>query len=44
MGIMTGIGLPEIGHDVINVNVDVDRITMLKDGESSIYEAGLETA
>ena len=44
MGFITGIGLYEIGHNVINVDMDLDRITRLQNGESSIYEAGLETA
>ena len=42
VGLITGLGLAEIGHQVINVDVDQARIHRLQNGESPIYENGIE--
>jgi len=42
VGLVTGICLAEIGHDVICVDVDADKVAMLQDGKSPIYERGLD--
>lgn len=42
VGLVTGICLAEIGHDVVCVDTNPDKITMLKSGKSPIYERGLD--
>ena len=42
VGLVTGICLAEIGHDVICVDKDQDKIKMLLEGKCPIYEEGLE--
>ena len=42
VGLITGVGLAEIGHRVTNLDVDQDRIYKLQAGESPILEEGLE--
>ena len=42
VGLITGLGMAEIGHCVISVDVDQDRIRKLQGGESPIYEEGIE--
>ncbi len=42
VGLVTGICLAEIGHDVTCVDIDTDKITRLKNGECPIYEPGLD--
>lgn len=41
VGLVTGLCLSQLGHQVINVDVDRDRISMLQAGECPIYEKGL---
>ena len=41
VGLVTGLGLAEIGHHVINVDVDRARVTKLLAAESPIHEEGL---
>ena len=43
MGLITGLGFAEIGHNVINVDVDVERIDLLSSGKSPVHEEGIET-
>jgi UDPglucose 6-dehydrogenase len=43
VGLITGLGLAEIGHNVVSVDVDQHRIHKLQAGQSPIYEDGLET-
>lgn len=41
VGLITGLGLSEMGHQVINVDVDQDRIENLRNGISPISELGI---
>ena len=42
VGLVTGVCLAEVGNHVTCVDVDEDKIAMLKRGEMPIYEPGLE--
>lgn len=42
VGLVTGVCLAEKGHDVVCVDVDVERVARVNAGEPPIYEAGLE--
>ncbi|RXI98378.1 UDP-glucose/GDP-mannose dehydrogenase family protein [Anaerobacillus alkaliphilus] len=42
VGLVTGVTLSEIGHQVICLDVDTLKIKMLRNGQSPIYEPGLE--
>jgi UDPglucose 6-dehydrogenase len=41
VGLVTGTGLAELGHDVLCVDIDPERIRQLRDGHIPIYEPGL---
>ena len=41
VGLVTGTGLAELGHDVLCVDIDPERIRQLNDGVIPIYEPGL---
>src|SRR5579883_660513 len=41
VGLVTGTGLAELGHDVLCVDIDPERVRQLKDGVIPIYEPGL---
>jgi UDPglucose 6-dehydrogenase len=41
VGLVTGTGLAELGHDVLCVDIDPKRIRQLQDGVVPIYEPGL---
>ncbi|PXX97670.1 UDP-glucose dehydrogenase family protein [Halomonas sp. LBP4] len=43
VGLVTGTCLADVGHDVLCVDVDSDKIARLRDGEIPIYEPGLES-
>ncbi len=43
VGLITALGMAELGHDVVAVDVDEGRIAGLNEGRSSIHEDGLET-
>ncbi|MGE1101274.1 UDP-glucose dehydrogenase family protein [Peribacillus simplex] len=42
VGLVTGVGLSEIGHDVICIDTNQDKIKRLQKGNSPIYEPGLD--
>ena len=42
VGLVTGVALAHIGHNVTCVDVDENKINLMKSGKSPIYEAGLE--
>lgn len=41
VGLVTGTGLAELGHDVLCVDIDRERVQRLRDGVIPIYEPGL---
>jgi UDPglucose 6-dehydrogenase len=41
VGLVTGTGLSELGHDVLCVDIDAERVQKLRDGILPIYEPGL---
>jgi len=41
VGLPTGIGLAELGHDVICIDQDTAKINALKHGQTTLYEEGL---
>jgi UDPglucose 6-dehydrogenase len=41
VGLVTGTGLAELGHDVLCVDIDPERVRQLTDGVIPIYEPGL---
>ena len=42
VGLVTGVCLAEVGHDVTCVDVDENKVKMMESGISPIYEDGLE--
>jgi UDPglucose 6-dehydrogenase len=42
VGLVTGAGFSDFGHDVTCVDIDPDRVAALRRGEIPIYEPGLE--
>jgi UDPglucose 6-dehydrogenase len=42
VGLVTAVGLAELGHSVVCVDVDQDKVAALERGEPPIYERGLE--
>ena len=42
VGLVTGVCLAEIGHDVLCVDVDVAKLKVIEAGKSPIYEPGLD--
>lgn len=42
VGLVTGIGLAELGHDVSCVDVDVAKVRSINDGRAPIHEVGLD--
>ena len=42
VGLPTGVGLAELGHNVICIDREVSKIKALKDGKITLYEEGLE--
>ena len=41
VGLVTGVCLAELGHEVLGVDIDEEKISLLRDGISPIYEPGL---
>ena len=42
VGLIQGVCLADVGHDVVCVDVDADKIARLSAGQATIYEHGLE--
>ncbi|WP_028401701.1 UDP-glucose dehydrogenase family protein [Ectobacillus panaciterrae] len=42
VGLVTGVGLSEIGHNVICIDTDENKVQKMKEGKSPIYEPGLD--
>ncbi|WP_154989385.1 UDP-glucose dehydrogenase family protein [Priestia megaterium] len=42
VGLVTGVCLSEVGHNVTCVDTDINKINKMKQGQSPIYEPGLE--
>lgn len=42
VGLVTGVCLSEIGHDVTCIDINEEKVKLLKQGKSPIYEPGLE--
>nr|WP_308738475.1 UDP-glucose/GDP-mannose dehydrogenase family protein [Listeria newyorkensis] len=42
VGLVTGVALSEIGHDVCCIDIDADKVAKLKKAISPIYEPGIE--
>lgn len=42
VGLVTGVALAHIGHNVTCVDVDENKVNLMKSGKSPIYEEGLE--
>ncbi len=42
VGLVTAVGFSELGHDVLGMDIDEEKISLLKKGASPIDEAGLE--
>jgi len=42
VGLVSGAGLAEVGHSMVCMDIDADRITQLRQGHSPIYEPGLD--
>ena len=42
VGLIQGVCLADVGHDVICVDIDADKIERLRSGEPTIYEPGLD--
>ena len=42
VGLVSGAGLSDVGHHVVCMDIDADRVAMLNRGVVPIYEPGLE--
>jgi len=42
VGLVTGVCLANLGNDIICVDIDKEKINLLKSGHPTIYEPGLE--
>ena len=42
VGLVTGVCLAQLGHEVICVDIDEEKITMLQTSNTPFYEPGLE--
>ena len=43
VGLVTGVGLSEIGHNVICIDTNEKKVEQMRRGKSPIYEPGLDT-
>lgn len=42
VGLVTGVGLSEIGHNVTCIDIDEEKVKKMSEGKSPIYEPGLD--
>ncbi|SES42921.1 UDP-glucose dehydrogenase family protein [Salipaludibacillus aurantiacus] len=42
VGLVTGVALSDIGHNVTCIDIDHEKVKKMRDGESPIYEPGLD--
>lgn len=42
VGLVTGVGLASVGHEVVCVDIDKEKVKKINSGQSPIYEKGLE--
>jgi UDPglucose 6-dehydrogenase len=42
VGLVTGVCLAELGHEVVCVDIDESKVRRINDGDAPIYEAGLD--
>ena len=42
VGFITGVGLAELGHRVVGLDIDAERIESIRSGRAPIYEAGTD--
>ena len=42
VGLVTGVCYASLGHDVVCLDIDAEKIAQLKGGQSPIFEPGLE--
>lgn len=42
VGLITGLGLAELGNEVINVDIDSGKVELLNQGHSPVYEEGVD--
>jgi UDPglucose 6-dehydrogenase len=43
VGLVSGAGLSQVGHHVLCMDIDPERVALLRSGQSPIFEPGLET-
>ncbi|PEB79098.1 UDP-glucose dehydrogenase family protein [Bacillus nitratireducens] len=43
VGLVTGVGLSEVGHNVICIDIDEQKVEKMRSGQSPIYEPELDT-
>ncbi len=44
VGLTCAVGLAELGHTVVGVDIDKEKLAVLKEGKSPLFEEGLEAA
>lgn len=42
VGLVSGVSLAEVGHNVVCIDIDEKKINLLREGQSPIYEPGIE--
>ena len=42
VGFITGLGFAQLGHDVTNVDIDEEKVEMMNEGQSPIYEENVD--
>ena len=44
VGLTTAVGLGQLGHDIVGIDIDESKVRSLSDGMSPIFEAGMDEA